>query len=291
MVTAARKTAARRNGRSRGKPDPTTPDSTTPDPTTPDTTAPEPTRVGERDIAVIGMSCRVPGAHGIDDFWSMLVDGVDAVSEVPTSRYPVDDFFDGDGPKPGRIISRRGGFLENIDGFDAPFFSISPREAAAMDPQQRVLLECAWEALEDAGQDLGRLAGSRVGVFVGSDGSNYWEMQSRGEPNIYGVMGGGARSAIAGRLSFSFDLTGPSVTVDTACSSSLMALSLACQSLRSGESTMALAAGAHLVLSPWESVAFSSAGMLSPDGKCKFGDASADGFVRPMRRRSRRAVS
>ncbi|NUT96943.1 MAG: acyltransferase domain-containing protein [Saccharothrix sp.] len=226
------------------------------------------------------MSCRVPGAHGIDDFWSMLVDGVDAVSEVPTSRYPVDDFFDGDGPKPGRIISRRGGFLENIDGFDAPFFSISPREAAAMDPQQRVLLECAWEALEDAGQDLGRLAGSRVGVFVGSDGSNYWEMQSRGEPNIYGVMGGGARSAIAGRLSFTFDLTGPSVTVDTACSSSLMALSLACQSLRAGESTMALAAGAHLVLSPWESVAFSSAGMLSPDGKCKFGDASADGFVR-----------
>ncbi|MFI9813814.1 type I polyketide synthase [Saccharothrix variisporea] len=261
MATAARKTAARRNGRSRGKPDETTP-------------------VGDRDIAIIGMSCRVPGAHGVDDFWSMLVDGVDAVSEVPTSRYPVDDFFDGEGPKPGRIISRRGGFLENIDGFDAPFFAISPREAAAMDPQQRVLLECAWEALEDAGQDLGRLAGSRVGVFVGSDGSNYWEMQSQGEPNIYGVMGGGARSAIAGRLSFTFDLTGPSVTVDTACSSSLMALSLACQSLRSGESTMALAAGAHLVLSPWESVAFSSAGMLSPDGKCKFGDASADGFVR-----------
>ncbi|MFE3755211.1 type I polyketide synthase [Nocardia tengchongensis] len=238
------------------------------------------TGVDERAVAIIGMACHVPGAHGIDEFWQLLLDGIDAITEIPITRFPVDHFYQPGGPQAGKIVTRSGGFLDNIDGFDADFFGISPREAEAMDPQQRLLLECAWEAIEDAGQTRDELAGSRTGVFVGTDGSNYWELQNRGKPSIYGIMGGGARSAIAGRLSFAFDLNGPALAIDSACASSLSALNVACQSLRSGESEMAIAAGAHLVLSPWESVAFSSAGMLAPDGRCKFGDRDADGFVR-----------
>ncbi|WP_369636187.1 acyltransferase domain-containing protein [Nocardia sp. JMUB6875] len=234
----------------------------------------------ERSIAIIGMACHVPGAHGVDEFWQLLLDGIDAITEVPLTRFPIDNFYQPGGPAAGKIITTAGGFLDNIDGFDADFFGISPREAEAMDPQQRLLLECAWEAIEDAGLTREQLAGSRTGVFVGTDSSNYWELQNRGKPTIYGVMGGGARSAIAGRLSFAFDLNGPALAVDAACASSLSALNVAVQSLRSGESSMAVAAGAHLVLSPWESVAFSSAGMLSPDGRCKFGDRDANGFVR-----------
>ncbi|MTE16389.1 type I polyketide synthase [Nocardia aurantiaca] len=231
-------------------------------------------------IAIIGMACHVPGAHGIDEFWQLLLDGIDAITEIPITRFPIDQFYQPGGPAAGKIITTAGGFLDNIDGFDADFFGVSPREAEAMDPQQRLLLECAWEAIEDAGLTREQLAGSRTGVFVGTDSSNYWELQNRGKPTIYGVMGGGARSAIAGRLSFAFDLNGPALAVDAACASSLSALNVAVQSLRSGESSMAIAAGAHLVLSPWESVAFSSAGMLSPEGRCKFGDRDADGFVR-----------
>ncbi|MGW4123935.1 type I polyketide synthase [Nocardia sp. NPDC004711] len=231
-------------------------------------------------IAIIGMACHVPGAHGIDEFWQLLLDRIDAITEIPITRFPIEQFYQPGGPAAGKIITTAGGFLDNIDGFDADFFAISPREAEAMDPQQRLLLECAWEAIEDAGLTRDQLAGSRTGVFVGTDSSNYWELQNRGKPTIYGVMGGGARSAIAGRLSFAFDLNGPALAVDAACASSLSALNVAVQSLRSGESSMAIAAGAHLVLSPWESVAFSSAGMLSPEGRCKFGDRDANGFVR-----------
>lgn len=235
---------------------------------------------GPDAIAVIGMSCRVPGAHGVDDFWNLLSEGVDAVQDIPADRFDVDGLHNPTPGTPGAIISRRGGFLENIDQFDAGFFGISPREADSMDPQQRLLLECAWEALEDAGVPQRRGAGHNTGVFVGADSSNYWELQHRDNPDIYGVLGGGARSGLSGRLSFALDARGPSVTLDAACASSLVAVHMACQSLRAGESGMAIAAGVHMILAPWESIAFSAAGMLSEDGRCGFGDASANGFVR-----------
>jgi len=227
------------------------------------TTPPDP----ERGIAVIGMACRVPAAHGVDEFWQLLMDGADAVSAAPPDR-------------PDGAARPRGGFLDDIDGFDADFFGITPLEAEAMDPQLRLLLECTADALADAGQDAARLAGSRTGVFVGTDASPYWDLLSRREPTIYGVLGGAARSAMAGRIAFTFDLTGPALVVDTACSSSLMALAAAVHSLRAGESRMAVVAGAHIVLANAETEAFTTAGMLAADGRCKFGDAAADGFVR-----------
>jgi acyl transferase domain-containing protein len=150
-----------------------------------------------------------------------------------------------------------------------------------MDPQQRLLLECSWEALEDAGQPGDSLGGSRTGVFIGASASNYWDLAvSTGEPDVYATTGSGARSALSGRISFAFDLRGPSITLDTACSSSLVALNFACQSLRSGETTMVLVGGTNLILTPTETVAYSQGGMLSPDGHCRFGDAAAEGFVR-----------
>lgn len=182
---------------------------------------------GGTPIAVIGMACRVPGAHNPDDFWTLLSDGVDAVQDIPADRFDAEALYDPEPGARGRIISRKGGFLENVDQFDSAFFGISPREASAMDPQQRLLLECAWEALEDAGLPLTKVSGDRTGVFVGADSSNYWELQHRDSPDIYGVMGGGARSAISGRLSFALDTRGPSVTVDAACASALVAVHMA----------------------------------------------------------------
>ncbi len=219
-------------------------------------------------IAVIGMACRVPGAHSVREFWQLLLDSVDAIDAPPQGR-------------PGAPLRARGGYLDDVHQFDADFFGISPREALAMDPQQRLLLENCWEALEDAGIAPHRLAGSRTGVFVGTSDSHYWDLQvRRGDPDIYAMTGGGARSTTSGRLSYALDLRGPSMSIDTACSSSLVAVALACRSLAAGESTTALAGGVHLVLAPTETEVFADAGMLAPDGRCKFGDASADGFVR-----------
>lgn len=226
----------------------------------------------EGGIAIVGMACRAPGVHGVDEYWNLLVEGVDAICDVPANRFRVDETDD---PR-----MRRGGFVDNVAGFDAEFFSISPREAESMDPQQRLLLECVWEAFEDAGHPRQKWQGTNTGVFVGTDTSNYWERRHRSDPNVYGVMGGGARSSMAGRVSYVFDLNGPALSIDSACASSLSAVHLASRSLRDGECTAAIAAGVHLILGPWESRAFSDAGMLSPDNRCKFGDADADGFVR-----------
>lgn len=235
-------------------------------------------------IAVIGMGCRFPGgANSPEAFWRLIENGVDAISQVPTDRWNIDALFDPDPSAPGKMASRWGGFIDSIDQFDPGFFGISPREAAQMDPQQRLVLEIAWEALEDAGLTRSDLAGSQTGVYVGihSHSSDYTLYQYADPEAIDIYTGTGtAHNVIGGRLSYLLDLHGPTITVDTACSSSLVAVHLACQSLRGGESQMAVAAGVNLILTPDFTIAASKMHMLAPDGRCKAFDSSADGFVR-----------
>ncbi|MBF6208639.1 type I polyketide synthase [Streptomyces gardneri] len=221
-------------------------------------------------IAVVGMGCRVPGGgRDPDEFWRLLDDRVDAITEVPPDRWV------GEVGSPARW----GGFLSDVDTFDAAFFGIAPREAEAMDPQQRLLLEVAWEALEQAGHARpDRLAGSRTGVFTGVVVTDY-DRLSRGNRDIYTVTGNG-HSFPAGRLSYVLGLQGPSMVVDTACSSSLVAVHLAVQSLRSGESAMALAGGVNLMLARDMTDMLASSRALSEDGRCKTFDALANGYVR-----------
>ncbi|WP_416904852.1 type I polyketide synthase [Micromonospora echinospora] len=234
-------------------------------------------------IAVVGVGCRFPG--GVDSpaaFWDVLSQGVDAVGEVPADRWDVDAFFDADPDTPGKMYTRAGHFVAGVDGFDAGFFGVSPREAVSLDPQQRLLLEVAWAALEDAGQVPARLTGSRTGVFVGIGTDDYSLLLRSADPaGMDAYTGtGNAFSVAAGRLSYLLGLQGPSMAVDTACSSSLVAVHLACRSLRSGESDLALAAGVHLVLTPEGTIYLSRTKALSPDGRCKTFDAAADGYGR-----------
>ncbi|HEY53158.1 MAG TPA: acyltransferase domain-containing protein, partial [Caldilineae bacterium] len=232
-------------------------------------------------IAVVGIGCRFPGAEGPDAFWRLLSEGVDAVSEVPEERWDNDALYDETPGAPGRVITRQGGFIDHVDEFDAAFFGISPREANRMDPQQRLLAETTWEALERADINPQELAGSKTGVFVGISNNDYSRLQQGDFTHIDAYTGtGNAYSIAANRLSYLFDLRGPSIAVDTACSSSLVTVHLACQSLRSGESDMALAGGVSLMLSPELTITFSQARMMSPEGHCKTFDASADGYVR-----------
>jgi acyl transferase domain-containing protein len=241
-------------------------------------------RAQDEPIAIVGMGCRFPGgATSPDAFWRMLRDGVDAISEVPRDRWDIDAYYDPDPEAAGKMTSRYGGFVCGIQDFDAPFFGMSPREAAALDPQQRLLLEVSWEALEHGGYAPDRLQGSRTGVFVGISSSDYGQQQIKlGDARHFNAYfgTGTAPSVAAGRLSYSLGLEGPSLSVDTACSSSLVAVHLACQSLRNGESDMAIAGGVSVLLAPEINVALSRARMLSPGGRCRTFDASADGYVR-----------
>jgi acyl transferase domain-containing protein/acyl-CoA synthetase (AMP-forming)/AMP-acid ligase II/acyl carrier protein len=232
-------------------------------------------------VAIIGIGCRLPGANNADAFWQLLRDGIDAITEVPAERWDARAFYSADPVPPGKMNTRWGGFLDQVDRFDAAFFGIAPREATHMDPQQRLLLEVAWEALEDAGQVPQRLAGTQAGVFIGLATSEYSSMQLNqpGRIDAYASTGG-AMSIAANRLSYFFDFRGPSMVIDTACSSSLVAIHLACQSLWRGESTLALAGGANLILSPAVTVSFSQASATSRDGRCKAFDAGANGIVR-----------
>ena len=235
-------------------------------------------------IAIVATACRLPGgADSPEAFWHMLAEGRDAVTEVPAARWDGAALFSNDPLEPNHIHSRCGGFLDGVDRFDAAFFGISPREAALMDPQQRLLLELAWEALEAAGLPVERLAGSATGVFVGahSQSSDWWLLQlaQRGGVSSHSSTGS-AHSILANRVSYAFDLRGPSMAVDTACSSSLVAVHLACQSLRSGECDLALAGGVNLMLLPSASLAFSQLQILSAGGRCRSFDAAADGIVR-----------
>jgi acyl transferase domain-containing protein len=239
-------------------------------------------RAHHAPIAIIGMGCRFPGdADTPEGFWDFLSAGGDAIREVPQDRWDVDAFYDPNPEAPGKMSTRWGGFLSGVDLFDAGFFGISPREAERMDPQQRLFLAVAWEALEAAGQTIDRLAGSATGVFAGVCNSDYPRLQFNeyDRINAYSAAGG-AHSIMTGRLSYFLDLRGPSVAVDTACSSSLVAIHLAVQSLRSKECNLAVAGGVNLVLLPQSSISLSKAGMMAPDGRCKTFDAQANGYVR-----------
>ncbi|MFD9279252.1 type I polyketide synthase [Streptomyces mirabilis] len=232
-------------------------------------------------IAIIGMGCRFPGAPGVEEFWKLLESNTDAVVPVPRDRFDVAAWYD---PRPGtpdRLISRHGGFLDGVFDFDAAFFGISPREARTMDPQQRLLLHVVWEAFEDAGIPPSTVRGSGTGVFVGQATAEYGDATGpSATADVRAVAGSRLRAVTAGRVSHAFDLRGPSLVLDTACSSSLVALHSARQSLLTGECELAVAAGVNTILTPTDAVAYSQGRMLAPDGRCKFGDSSANGFVR-----------
>ncbi|MFI1920516.1 type I polyketide synthase [Nocardia sp. NPDC020380] len=228
---------------------------------------------GHRIIAVVGVACRVPGAGDISQFWRLLRDGVDAIADVPVGR----------GPDLAELASyQRGGFLDDVAGFDAGFFGISPREAAAMDPRQRLALELSWEAMEDARTLPASLRGSSAAVFLGASGDDYASLVQRHGTDAlsHHSLAGLSRGVIANRVSHQLGLHGPSLTVDTVQSSSLVAVQLACESLRSGATGLALAGGVHLNLAPESTLAFHRAGALSPDCRSYTFDARANGFVR-----------
>ncbi|MFJ8543004.1 type I polyketide synthase [Streptomyces sp. NPDC093586] len=233
-------------------------------------------------VAVVGIGCAFPGASNPQEFWERLLSGTDSVSVVPEDRFDIAEHYSSDPQEPGKTVSRHGGFLTDAYAFDAGFFGISPAEAAEMDPQQRLLLQVAWESLEDAGLRPSALAGSRTGVFVGQATADYDEVHRPldGRTTVRGAAGRRLRAVTAGRVSYAMDLRGPSIVLDTACSSSLVAVHAARQSLLTGESDLALAGGVNLVLSPQDAIVYSQSGMLSADGRCKFADASGDGFVR-----------
>jgi acyl transferase domain-containing protein len=233
-------------------------------------------------IAIVGMACRFPGrANDAASYWRLLCEGVDAVSEIPPGRWNVADFYDPDPASPGKMTSRWGGFLERIDEFDNRFFGISDFEAAHIDPQHRMLLELAWEALEDAGLPPAKLRGAKIGVFIGISVSEYGLMLSTdvAQTNAYAVAGTSLCLA-ANRLSFAYGLKGPSMALDTACSSSLVAIHLACQQIRSGECDGALVGGANLLLSPIGTINLTKAGFCAADGRVRAFDAAAAGYVR-----------
>lgn len=234
-------------------------------------------------IAIVGIGCRFPGgADGPERFWQRLRDGFDGIREVPPDRWDMDACYDPDPAAPGKIYARRAGLLDGVDTFDASFFGVSPRECESMDPQQRLLLEVAWEAIEDAGLSRDTLAGTQTGTYVGVMFHDYGHLiASAGLQHVDTYFGTGNGVAfLSGRLSYHLGLQGPSLVIDTACSSSLVAVHLACQSLRSGESDLALACGVNLILSPLSTLIMCKLRALAPDGRCKTFDAAADGYVR-----------
>jgi acyl transferase domain-containing protein/SAM-dependent methyltransferase/acyl carrier protein len=227
------------------------------------------------------LACRFPGADSPDEYWSLLKSGIDAVGTVPPDRWDVDFYHNPDQTRAGKIYTRAGGFLTQIDRFDAEFFGISPREAAQIDPQQRLALELAWEALESAGIVPASIAGSEASVVMGVSANDHAATQrEQGEGSDPYIMSGNAFSLLANRISYILDLHGPSFALDTACSSGLVAIHEACEILRRGDAPLAIAGGINLLLSPWGGIGFSRARMLSPSGHCHTFDARADGYVR-----------
>lgn len=236
-------------------------------------------------IAIVGMGLRFPGVDGDcsdpEALWELMASGGEAVSEVPSNRWDIDQYFDNDPEVAGKMYTRWGGFLDQREQFDASFFGISPREATNMDPQQRLLLEVSNEALERAGYATDQLVEKSTGVFIGIGVGDYGRMQFQDETAINPYTGTGTGFCFAsGRLSYVLQTEGPSFSVDTACSSSLVAAHLACQSLRNRECRMALTGGVNMLLSPKTTVFLSKARALSPNGQCRTFDAAANGFVR-----------
>lgn len=235
-------------------------------------------------IAIVGIGCRFPGGIASPRaFWDFLAKGGDGIREVPPDRWSIEKYYDDDARQVARIYTRRGGFLDDVSGFDPQFFGISPREASYLDPQQRLLLETTWEAFEDAGIAPSIWAGRKVGVFVGLFTHDYENIHMRvTERGLYGPHSatGMSTTIAANRLSHAFDFKGPSMVIDTACSSSLVAVHLACRSLHEGESDLAVAGGVNLQLSPEMTMSLCKASMLAPDGYCKSFDARANGYTR-----------
>ncbi len=234
-------------------------------------------------IAIVGLGCRFPGgANSPEAYWQLLRNGTDAITTVPDARWNAEKFYDANADAPGKISTRHGGFLSHLEQFDPHFFGISPREAISMDPQQRLFLEVAWEALEHAGCAPDRLLNSKTGVFAGVTMSDYLHLakqQPLDKIDAY-FLTGNCLNVVPGRVAFFLGLHGPSLAVDTACSSSLAAIHLAVQSLRANECEMALAGGVNVILMPEILISASRAHMFAADGRCKTFDARADGFVR-----------
>src|ERR1700757_3313337 len=236
---------------------------------------------GVTPVAVIGMACRLPG--GIDSperLWEVLLRGDDLVTEIPPDRWHADEYYDPEPGVPGRSVSKWGAFLDDVAGFDPEFFGINEREAAAIDPQHRLLLETSWEAMEHAGLTRERISGSLTGVFVGLTHGDYQLLaaDTRSVEGPYGFTGTNF-SLASGRIAYALGVHGPALTVDSACSSSLLAVHMACRSLHDGESDLAFAGGATVLLDPRRFSSGSAQGMLSPTGRCHAFDTAADGFV------------
>jgi acyl transferase domain-containing protein/NADPH:quinone reductase-like Zn-dependent oxidoreductase/acyl carrier protein len=236
---------------------------------------------GGEPIAIVGAACRLPGAPDLEAFWRLLIDKVDAVSEIPDDRWNKASLYHPERGQRGKAYTFAAGTLGDVSRFDPAFFGISPREATQMDPQQRLLLELAYEAMEDGGIDAAALAGEPVGVFVGGSSWDYLNrhLGDVATTDAY-TMIGITLSPLANRISYAFDLHGPSFTVDTACSSSLVALHQACEAIRSGQIDTALVGGVGMLLAPQSYIGFCAASMLSPNGRCHAFDARADGYVR-----------
>ncbi|MER6121063.1 SDR family NAD(P)-dependent oxidoreductase, partial [Streptomyces sp. NPDC001743] len=234
----------------------------------------------DEPLAVVGVGLRMPGdAHDLDSLWDVLSEGRDTVTRIPADRFDIDAFYDPDPDAEGKTYARHASFLDDVAHFDASFFGISPREAEPMDPQHRLLLEAAWNSLEDAGIRPGELRGSRTGVFVGAGVGEYGKYRSGGAPDTY-TLTGTLPSFNAGRLSYHLGLQGPALSIDTACSSSLVALHLACEALRNDECELALAGGVQVLTDPGAFIALSRSHALSPDGRSKAFSAEADGYGR-----------
>src|SRR5436305_6631560 len=236
----------------------------------------------QEPIAIIGMGCRFPGGcHDPETFWQFLIDGGDGVIEFPRDRFNLEELYDPDPNASGKMYLKEGGFLqENVGDFDARFFGISPREAVEMDPQQRMLFEVSWQALERAGIPPRQLKGTQTGVFIGIIGSEYALLPREDiAVNPYRLTGTIANIA-SGRISYILGVHGPSISLDTACSSSLVAVHLACESLRRGESSLALAGGVSLMIAPSGFLSLCALHVLAKDGRCKTFDVSGDGYGR-----------
>ncbi|MDP1588567.1 MAG: type I polyketide synthase, partial [Prosthecobacter sp.] len=245
---------------------------------------PSPATPNKEGIAIIGIGCRFPGGvNDAESFWKLLEDGREAVCDVPADRWNVERFYDAEPGIVGKTVAKRGGFIDGIDQFDPQFFGISPREAPYIDPQQRLLLETAYEAIEDAGVVLDLDQGTDIGVFVGISHNDYQGLQHTATDRA-GISAhtptGSAHSIAANRISYCLHLTGPSIAMDTACSSALTSVHVACEHILAGHCKTAMAGGVTVMITPDGFIGFSQAGMLSPEGKCKAFDASANGFVR-----------